>query len=351
MKFFHSIRWQLQLWHGILLGLVLAGFGFTAWRLQRTTLLQRVDQDLERRVAVVANAIRREGERPPRSPAPERPRPRDRQAAEPAPPPGPPQTRPAPRDDNAFEEDSGGGFYYVAWSPENLEISRSASAPAAVPCPERGPEPSVTRLRGNLREYIRFMTPGECILIGRDIRDELAASRRFAWILCGAGGGVFLLGLAGGWWVSSRALRPLAGISTTAARIAGGDLTQRIQTADTHSELGELAGVLNDTFARLHDSFKRQAQFTADASHELRTPVAVVLTQTQSALARERSAAEYRDSLAACQRAAQRMRNLTESLLALARFDSGEAAANHEPCLHRLRLLHSVLFESLAPST
>ncbi len=51
MKFFHSIRWRLQLWHGLLLVVVLAGFGFTAWRLQRATQFQRVDQELERRIS------------------------------------------------------------------------------------------------------------------------------------------------------------------------------------------------------------------------------------------------------------------------------------------------------------
>ena len=81
-------------------------------------------------------------------------------------------------------------------------------------------------------------------------------------------------------------MSPIAAISAAAARISTGDLAQRIQTADTSSELGNLARVLNDTFARLQASFDRQARFTADASHELRTPVSVVLTQTQSALAR-----------------------------------------------------------------
>jgi len=183
-----------------------------------------------------------------------------------------------------------------------------------------------------LREYVHFTPQGDCILVGRDIREELAAIRRFAWILAGAGTVVLALGLTGGWWVSARAIRPLADISATAARISTGDLTQRIRTSDTSSELGELARVLNDTFARLQASFARQAQFTADASHELRTPVTVVLTQTQAALARERPAADYRESLAACQRAAQRMRRLTESLLMLARLDSAEAAAMRGTC-------------------
>jgi signal transduction histidine kinase len=75
---------------------------------------------------------------------------------------------------------------------------------------------------------------------------------------------------------------------------------------------------------RLDDSFAQQARFISDAAHELRTPVTVMLTQTQTALLRERPAEQYRQSLEACQRAADRMRQLIESLLALARLDSGD---------------------------
>jgi len=81
---------------------------------------------------------------------------------------------------------------------------------------------------------------------------------------------------------------------------------------------------LNSTFSRLEAAFARQRQFTADAAHELRTPIAVILTQTQTALNRERAAPEYRATVEACQRAAQRMRRLIESLLELARFDAGQ---------------------------
>jgi len=82
--------------------------------------------------------------------------------------------------------------------------------------------------------------------------------------------------------------------------------------------------VLNSTFARLETAFAQQKQFAADAAHELRTPVSVILTQTQLALARERDAAGYKQTVEACQRAAQRMRRLIESLLELARFDAGQ---------------------------
>ena len=83
---------------------------------------------------------------------------------------------------------------------------------------------------------------------------------------------------------------------------------------------------MNSTFARLEAAFAQQQQFTSDAAHELRTPVTVMLTQTQLSLSRERSPAEYRQTLETCQRAAQRMRRLIESLLALARLDAGQEA-------------------------
>jgi signal transduction histidine kinase len=155
--------------------------------------------------------------------------------------------------------------------------------------------------------------------------------RRLAYGFLSAGAGVLALGLAGGWWLASRAIRPIDAISATAARIAAGDLSQRIDTTGTDNELGRLAGVLNATFARLEAAFAQQARFTSDASHELRTPLAVMLSQTQTALARERPVQEYREALEACQRAAQRMRRLSESLLDLARLDSGDERMARTP--------------------
>ena len=93
-----------------------------------------------------------------------------------------------------------------------------------------------------------------------------------------------MFGLAGGWWIASRAIRPIADISATAVKISAGDLSQRINVAEAESELGQLAAVLNSTFARLEAAFAQQRQFTSDAAHELRTPVSVMLTQTQTAL-------------------------------------------------------------------
>jgi two-component system, OmpR family, sensor kinase len=251
-------------------------------------------------------------------------------------------------------------FYYILWQADGSILARSPGAPAEVPPPIRPdalvaqtsrlrssgepqgfnerdasgkgppamPGPALqpeARTRGQIREAYRFLPRGHCLLVGRSLAPDLAAMRRLALWLTAAGAAVLLLGLAGGWWIATRAIRPVDEISATAVRIADGDLSQRISAADTDSELGRLAGVLNSTFARLEAAFAQQARFTSDASHELRTPVSVILSQTQTALSRERSSPEYKEALEACQRAARRMKALTESLLELARLDAGQA--------------------------
>ncbi|MBC8096297.1 MAG: HAMP domain-containing protein [Akkermansiaceae bacterium] len=178
-------------------------------------------------------------------------------------------------------------------------------------------------MKGMFRE-MEIMTREEIVRVGKWIRPELTELNRTAWKLSGVGGVILLFGLAGGWWLVSRAIRPVQEISGTALKISAGDLSQRINVAETKSELGQLAGVLNSTFSRLESAFTQQQQFTSDAAHELRTPVSVMLTQAQTSLTRERSAAEYRETVEACQRSAQRMRRLIESLLELARLDAGQ---------------------------
>jgi heavy metal sensor kinase len=249
-----------------------------------------------------------------------------------------------------FDETDTNGFYYILLRG-GQEFARSTNAPAEAPAvprlivnssgprqlngmpnmrvDSRGPQPLLTT-RGDLREVSVFADrpywrgPGEEILVGRSIAPELSELHFAALRLAAIGGSILLLGLAGGWWIAGRAIRPIKDISATAVKISAGDLSQRISTSDAESELGQLAAVLNSTFARLDAAFEQQHQFTSDAAHELRTPVSVMLTQTQGSLNRERSATEYRETVEACQRAAQRMRRLIESLLELARFDAGQ---------------------------
>ncbi len=356
---FKSIRWRLQAWHSLILVAVLIGFGVTAYRVARGNQLRRIDQELQQRLMTAF----RPG--PPGEPHfQKRPNPPQSQPSEEPPPEGPPaearhpERRPGgfghEKDPlawrqhmqeviahaGALEAGQTNAFYYILWQHDGALLASSPGAPTDVPMPVEieGPEKqagdrggAITRTRGELREFCICFPFGDRALVGRSMAPDLAAMHRLALWLVAAGSAVLALGMAGGWWVASRAIRPIEDISATAVKIAGGDLSQRINASDTESELGRLAGVLNSTFARLEAAFANQVRFTADASHELRTPVSVILTQTQTALSRERAAPEYRETLAACQRAAQRMRKLIESLLELARLDAGQEPMKQEP--------------------
>jgi heavy metal sensor kinase len=172
---------------------------------------------------------------------------------------------------------------------------------------------------------------GDCVLTGIALGGTDRATRQFGWWLLAAGAGVLAVGLGGTWWIAARALRPVKDIGATARRIAAGNLAERIATPDAARELRELAEVLNSTFARLDAAFAEQRNFTADASHELRTPIAALVTAMQGLLTRERTGEEYRETVEACLRTVQQMRKLTESLLALARFDAGQETPRRDP--------------------
>jgi heavy metal sensor kinase len=324
---FKSIRWRLQVWYGVILITVLAGFGATAYRFERARVLQNVDEELQLRVTALMHGLR-DGGGPRGGPPDGRPPPEDGsrppEGDEP-PPPDRPYHLPV-RDAGLFGGTGKNGFYFIIWRRDRTEMARSTNAPASVPQVSRNDTTGLEapRTRGILREVYHTTPPGESILAGRSIDEDFNDLRKFAWGLGAVGGVVLLLGLAGGWWLAARAIRPIDDISATALKIAAGDLSQRIDVTDTENELGRLAGVLNSTFTRLEAAFAQQGQFTADAAHELRTPVAVILTQTQMALKRDRDASEYRQTLEACQRSAQRMKGLLESLLELARLDAGE---------------------------
>jgi len=233
---------------------------------------------------------------------------------------------------NLFDQTQTNAFYFAAWSRDGTLLKSSTNAPAELPIPER-PKDTLThtRMRGALREAYHFTDMNACVLAGRSVTADLDAMGRFKLLLLAAGGTVLAFGLAGGWWLTTSAIRPIEQISTAASRISAGNLSERIHGADTDNELGRLAGVLNSTFARLEAAFAQQKQFTADASHELRTPLAVLIAEAQTALARERTAGEYRETVEACLDIAQEMRRLTESLLELARLDANHTQIKREP--------------------
>ncbi|OUQ29036.1 hypothetical protein B5E77_01350 [Lachnoclostridium sp. An131] len=127
-----------------------------------------------------------------------------------------------------------------------------------------------------------------------------------------------------GYSITRRAFLPIEEIRRTAETIgAGGDLSARIPTERTQGEIRQLAETFNEMFGRLETSFEHERQFTSDASHELRTPVAVITSQAEYSLLPDATPEEQREGLEVILEQAQKMSALISQLLMLARADNG----------------------------
>jgi heavy metal sensor kinase len=297
---FRSIRTTLLFWYGLIFFLLLAAFGTTVYLRISRTIFRAVDAKLETYAQGLAAGL-------------------------------------VEMDDGSVDLEVPKSFrnvfrrgdelpYYLVWDRGGKVIHRS---PAAKDADLPGSE--FRRSRGSSREVAVRGPVNTWILVGGKARDEIHSLHEFLAASLFAGGAMTVLALGGGWFLATRALRPIARISEAASTITARDLTRRIDVAHTESELGRLARTLNETFDRLQTGFDQQARFTADASHELRTPLSLVLSQAELALMKERSAEEYREALQSVNRAALRMKAVVEGLLTLARADAKQLTLAKEP--------------------
>jgi heavy metal sensor kinase len=134
-----------------------------------------------------------------------------------------------------------------------------------------------------------------------------------------------------GYWVSARALSPVDALTRTARTISGSDLSRRLEPLHTGDELQRLSDTLNQMLSRIETAFLRVTQFTADASHELRTPISLIRTEAEIALRKSRTEEEYRDALFHILTEAETTSSMVEKLLSLARADSGGQALEIRP--------------------
>jgi heavy metal sensor kinase len=126
-----------------------------------------------------------------------------------------------------------------------------------------------------------------------------------------------------GYWLSGRSLAPVTRIIETAERIGVQNLSRRLEVPRARDELRRLTETLNAMLQRIETSFKRITQFTADASHDLRTPVSVIRTIAEVTLRRPRTESQYTEALSKILRTSVETTDLLESLLTLARADAG----------------------------
>jgi heavy metal sensor kinase len=128
-----------------------------------------------------------------------------------------------------------------------------------------------------------------------------------------------------GYWLSGRSLAPVNRIIETAELIGAQNLSRRLEVPAAHDELRRLSETLNAMLARIEVSFRRITQFTADASHDLRTPVTVIRSTAEITLRRPRTEQEYRGALQRVLETSIDTSELLENLLTLARADAGAA--------------------------
>ncbi|HEY2459864.1 MAG TPA: heavy metal sensor histidine kinase [Candidatus Acidoferrum sp.] len=134
-----------------------------------------------------------------------------------------------------------------------------------------------------------------------------------------------LLASIGGYFLARRSLSPVVAMSAQAGQIGATNLHERLPVQNAKDELGLLAASFNELLDRLDQSFERQRRFVADASHELRTPVAVLCGEAEVALSQSaRSPEEYRESLDVLRKEAHRLKHIIEDLFTLARADAGQ---------------------------
>jgi heavy metal sensor kinase len=239
------------------------------------------------------------------------------------------------RHDPDDDEDRGSDV----WSPNGDQIGRSGAS-AALP-------PAALAAAGGQAHYESIVAGGRRwrTLIGttpvsgrsvvlRVARSEERLREQLSEVLK-----VLVLGLPlvivlaglGGYLLARRALAPIDHLAAEARRVTAERLHERVSVPNQHDEIGRLAAVINDAFARLEASFDKLRRFTADASHELRTPLAVIRGIGEAGLVETRTPAEYKEAIGSMLEEIDRLTTLVDTLLRLSHGDAGNVHLSREP--------------------
>lgn len=176
------------------------------------------------------------------------------------------------------------------------------------------------------------------VLVGESLHLLDITLRQMQQLLAVAASSAALLSLLGGWWLTSRALNPIANVTRLARKIATtGQFQQRLPVPPARDELGELTVTFNDMLARLEKTFRHQQEFLADVSHELRGPL-MVIRGNLDLLKMELSNQDRRDSARDAAEEVDRMARLVSDLLFLAEMDTKEVVWKRPVALHQVVL-------------
>jgi heavy metal sensor kinase len=314
-----GLRGRLMLWTAAVLALSLAaGFAWVHHGL-RAVLEARNDAFLERKAAELAAVIRDEEE-------------------------GGPQALEAEirREVAAYQAE---GLIVIVRRPDRVEVmppspvgrrlaDRLATLAGPSPVPRTlvlaGPEENYRVLRTTLAEP-QQKEPGAILELGLALAETEATLAQFDRRVAAGGLAFLVLAVGGGLILSRQALRPVARSIRTARRLNPADLSARLPRTGAGDELDQLAGTINDLLDRLAAYHAQVARFTADASHELRSPLGAIRAAIEVALQQPRKNDEYRDVLGSLGEQCDRLTALVNGLLLLARADAGQVELRREP--------------------
>lgn len=225
--------------------------------------------------------------------------------------------------------------YFQIRRVDGATIEKSASlGDAELPLhPVAGPAAFQTiLLKGRMVRTVDFpvpkegeiKSPGHNIVIqcAENIDDRITLLNAFGIVLVVSVLFIMILSASGGFFIAKKAMKPIRDISGTIDRISETNLSERIDEAHIPDELKNIASSFNRAFGSLERAFGRQRQFVSDASHELKTPLAVIIAHGEIALRKDRDPRDYKIAIVAMMEAARMMSLIIERLLKLARFSS-----------------------------